>query len=86
MISIIIAIDSDGTENQQNIVTNSLKLEKLSGSVVAGGRFEQDSINFQLYHYIFSPLNRSSNGQYIIYSGIKVVHTICMYVLISYVI
>ena len=71
-ISIFVAINSDGTKEQQNNVTGSLKLE----SKTDVGEFEQDPTRFQLYHYIFSPLKRSNKGSYTIYSGINVVFTL----------
>ena len=69
VISIIVAIDSDGTVNQQDDVTNSLVLARPNDEEFMG-EFEQDSTNFQLYHYIFPPLRRQNMGQYVIYSGI----------------
>ena len=80
-ISIIVAIDSDGTKKQQSVVSNSLMLaSRDDGTFVK--KFVQDSGNFQLYHYLFSPLRRSNMGQYIIYSGINISdHTI--HILIS---
>ena len=70
VISIIVAIDSDGTVNQQDDVTNSLVLARPNNEDFMG-EFEQDSTDFQLYHYIFPPLRRQNMGQYIIYSGIS---------------
>ena len=79
MISIIVAIDSDGTVNQQDDVTNSLVLARPNDEEFMG-EFEQDSNNFQLYHYIFSPLQRKNMGQYVIYSGISVnIYLVCTY-------
>ena len=71
VISIIVAIDSDGTINQQDDVTNSLVLARPSDEDNIIGEFEQDSTNFQLYHYMFPPLQRQNMGQYVIYSGIN---------------
>ena len=68
VISIIVAIDSDGTINQQDDVTESLVLARPNDEDFIG-QFEQDSTNFQLYHYVFSPLQRRNMGPYIIYSG-----------------
>ena len=70
VISIIVAIDSDGTTSQQDDVTGSLVLARPDDEGFIG-EFEQDSDTFQLYHYMFSPLRRQNMGQYIIYSGIK---------------
>ena len=72
VISIIVAIDSDGTEEQQDNVTGSLVLARpFDDDDGFFGEFEQDSTNFQLYHHRFSPLQRESRGQYLIYSGTK---------------
>ena len=68
VISIIIAINSDGTEDQQNNVTNSLVIVNVNDNNFIEN-FEQDSVNFQLYHYIFPPLQRRNMGRYIVYSG-----------------
>ena len=70
MISIIVAIDSDGTTSQQDDVTESLILARTDDEEFVG-EFEQDSTNFQLYHYMFPPLRRENMGQYIMYSGNK---------------
>ena len=79
VISIIVAIDSDGTVNQQDDVTNSLVLARPNDEDFMG-EFEQDSNNFQLYHYIFPPLQRQNMGQYIIYSGISAnIYFVCIY-------
>ena len=80
IISIIIAIDSDGTEEQQDIITDSLVLARPNDDDIFG-EFEQDSDNFQLYHYMFPPLRRLNNGQYIIYSGIKSISFTCMHLI-----
>ena len=70
IISIIVAIDSDGTVSQQDdVVTDSLVLARPNDEDIID-IFEQDSNNFQLYHYMFPPLQRQNMGQYIIYSGI----------------
>ena len=71
-ISIFVVINSDGTKEQQNNVTGSLRLVNESSNTEVG-KFKQDPARFQLYHYIFPPLKRSDNGSYIIYSGIHVV-------------
>ena len=71
VISIIVAIDSDGTTSQQDDVTASLILACTNDEDFIG-EFEQDSANFQLYHYMFPPLRRENMGQYIMYSGNKV--------------
>ena len=68
VISVIVAIDSDGTISQQDDVTESLVLARPNDEDLIG-QFEQDSTDFQLYHYVFSPLQRRNMGQYIIYSG-----------------
>ena len=68
VISIIVAIDSDGTVSQQGDVTESLVLAHHDDEDFIG-EFEQDSNNFQLYHYMFPPLRRKNMGQYVIYSG-----------------
>ena len=70
VISIIVAIDSDGTISQQDDVTESLVLARPNDEDFIG-EFEQDSTDFQLYHYMFPPLRRENMGQYIIYSGTK---------------
>jgi len=74
-ISVIIAIDSDGTRSQQDNITNSLMLTHTnnSGAVVNVDGLEQDPDNFQRYHYIFPPVQRSSNGTYSITSGIALI-------------
>jgi len=73
VISIIIAIDSDGTRSQQDNVTNSLVFTHTNnnGDVVNVDGFEQDPENFQLYHYTFPPVQRSNNGTYTITSGMS---------------
>ena len=72
IISIIVAINSDGTVSQQDyVVTDSLVLARPNDEVNIG-IFEQDSNNFQLYHYMFPPLRRQNMGEYVIsYSGIN---------------
>ena len=70
VISIFVAIDSDGTISQQNNVTESLVLTGPNDIFV--GELEQDSTNFQLYHFMFLPLQRQNMGQYVISSGIYV--------------
>ena len=77
VISIIVAIDSDGTTSQQDDITVSLILDDEDFM----DEFEQDSTDFQLYHYMFPPLRRRNMGQYMIYSGIKT--SISMYVCIK---
>ena len=64
VISIIVAIDSDGTISQQDDVTESLVLVRPNDEDFKG-EFEQDPTNFQLYHYMFSPLRRENMGQYL---------------------
>ena len=71
VISIIVAINSDGTVSQQDdIVTDSLVIARRNDEDIIGV-FEQDSDNFQLYHYMFPPLQRRDMGahEYVIYSG-----------------
>ncbi|XP_065903440.1 uncharacterized protein [Dysidea avara] len=72
VISIIIAIYSDGTRSQQDNITNSLVLTHTSnnGDVVNVDGLEQDPVNFQLYHYTFLPVQNSSEGIYTITSAI----------------
>ena len=71
VISIIVAIDSDGTVSQQDdVVTNSLVIARLDDEDSIGV-FEQDPTNYQLYHYMFPPLRRQNMGQYTIYLGIN---------------
>ena len=70
VISIIVAIDSDGTISQQDDVTESLVLARPYDEDFIG-EFEQDSSTFQLYHYMFPPLRRQNMGRYIIFSGMK---------------
>ena len=70
VISIIVAIDSDGTVSQQDDITESLVLA-LPNDEDFIGEFEQDSTDFQLYHYMFPPLRRENMGRYFIYSGNK---------------
>jgi len=70
LISIIVAIDSDGTKDHQDDITDSLVVSRPNDGEFFG-IFEQDSTNFQLYHYMFAPLKRQDMGQYIIYSGIE---------------
>ena len=67
VISIVVAIDSDGTISQQNNVTESLVL---IGPNDFMDKFEQDSTDFQLYHFTFPPLQRQNMGRYMILSGI----------------
>ena len=75
VISIIVAIDSDGTEEQQDIITDSLVLARPNDNDFIG-EFEQDSKKFQLYHYMFPPLQRQNMGQYKIYAGIQLITTL----------
>jgi len=76
VISIIIAIDSDGSRSQQDNVTNSLVFTHTNnnGVVVNVDGLEQDPENFQLYHYTFSPVQRSDNGTYTIKSGMSLIN------------
>jgi len=71
VISIIIAIDSDGARSQQDNVTNSLVFTHTNndGLVVNVDGLKQDPGNFQLYHYTFPPIQRSSVVSYNITSG-----------------
>jgi len=71
VISVIIAIDSDGTRSQQDNVTNSLVFTHTNknGVVVNVDGLEQDPVNFQLYHYTFPPLQENNEGIYSIKSG-----------------
>ena len=76
-ISIIVAIDSDGTTSLQN---DTLVLARPNSDNIVG-EFQQDSDNFQLYHFMFPPLQRQDMGQYEIYSGINVTNYLsCMYI------
>ena len=69
LISIIVAIDSDGTVSQQDdVVTDSLVLARPNDEDIIGV-FEQDSNNFQLYHFMFPPLQKQDVGQYVISSS-----------------
>ena len=72
VISIIIAIDSDGTRSQQDNVTNSIVFTHTNnnGDVVSVDGLEQDPVNSQLYHYAFPPVQNSSEGIYAIQSGV----------------
>ena len=70
VISIIVAIDSDGTTSHQDVISESLVLTRRDDEDFMG-KFKQDSTNFQLYHYKFPPLKRQSMGRYVIYSGIR---------------
>jgi len=76
VISVIIAIDSDGTRSQQDNVTNSLVFNHTNnnGAVASVDGLEQDSENFQLYHYTFSPVQRSDNGTYTITSCMPLIN------------
>ena len=71
-ISVIIAIDSDGTRSLQDNVINSLVFTHTnnSGAVVNVVGLEQDPVKFQLYHYTFPPVQIDSTGNYIITSGL----------------
>ena len=85
VISIIVAIDSDGTISQQDDVTESLVLARPNDEDFIA-EFEQDSNNFQLYHYMFPPLRRKNTGQYVIYSGnddyyLPCTHTLALYLI-----
>ena len=79
VIDIVIAIDSDGTKSQQDIVTKSLVFTHTSnnGDVVNVDGLEQNPVNFQLYNYTFPPVQRSSVGNYTITSGTYVLSCIC---------
>ena len=68
VISIIVAIDSDGTTSHQHVISESLVLTRPNNEDFMG-KFEQDSTNFQLYHYMFPPLQRQNMGRYVISSG-----------------
>ena len=84
VISIIVAINSDGTASHQDVVTESLVLTRPDDEDFMR-KFEQDSTNFQLYHYMFPPLQRQNMGQYVISSGTRsntcvlILHTIFMF-------
>ena len=81
VISIIVAIDSDGTISQQDDVTQSLVLARPSDEDF-NGEFEQDPINFQLYHYMFPPLRRENMGQYLIGNKPNIYHVyICTHLI-----
>lgn len=71
VIRIVIAINSDGTIDQQRVTTDSLNFTHTRNDIpmlVEG--LEPDPLNFQLYEYTFPPLRRSSQGDYRIQSGI----------------
>jgi len=70
VISIIIAIDSDGTRTQQDNVTNSLLITHTNNDVISVDGLEQDPVNSQLYHYTLPPVENSSEGIYAIQSGV----------------
>ena len=65
VVSIIVAINSDGTLCLQN--DTPVLIRPNNDNIV--GEFQQDSDNFQLYHYMFPPLQTQDVGQYNIYSG-----------------
>ena len=84
-ISVIVAIDSDGTESQQDdVVTDSLLLARPDDENFIEVFFEQDPTSYQLYHYMFPPLQRKNMGQYIIYAGTITItlptHTLICYI------
>ena len=84
MISIIVAIDSDGTISQQDDITQSLVLARPNDDDF-NGEFEQDPINFQLYHYMFPPLRRKNMGQYLTSNKTNILlPCVCTYVLILF--
>ena len=84
VISIIVAIDSDGTVSQQNdIVTDSLILARTDDEDFIGV-FKHDPTNYQLYYYMFPPLQRQNMGQYIIYTGIITI-TLPIHMLMCYI-
>ena len=85
IISIIVAIDSDGTVSQQDdVVTDSVVLARPNDEDIIGV-FEQDSNNFQLYHYIFPPLRRQNMGQYVIFTGTYHYYYLTMYIFMYYI-
>ena len=86
VISIIVAIDSDGTISQQDDVTQSLVLARPNDEDF-NGEFEQDPINFQLYHYMFPPLRRENMDQYLIGNKPNIYHVyICTHLIQKYMI
>ena len=71
IIRIVIAINSDGTIDQQVVTTDSLSFTHTRNEVAMPLEgLEPDPLNFQLYEYTFPPLRRSSQGEYRIQSGI----------------
>ena len=76
VISVIIAINSDGTRSQQDNVTKSLVFAHTNNSRAAanGDELEQDPVNFQLYHYTFPPVQNNSEGIYAITSGTDIMY------------
>ena len=84
VISIIVAIDSYGTESQQNDVVNGSLVIAHHNNEDDPKVFQQDSDNFQLYSYMFTLLQRQNMGQYIIYAGIITI-TLPTYTLICYI-
>ena len=73
IIRIVIAINSNGTIDQQRETTDSLTFTHTSNGVMTTVEgLEPDPLNFQLYEYIFPPLRRSSEGDYRIQSGMYV--------------
>ena len=84
VISIIVAIDSDGTTSQQDDVTESLVLTRPNDEDFIG-EFEQDPTNFQLYHYMFPPLRRENMGQYLTGNKANIYHVyICTHLIQKY--
>jgi len=84
VISVIIAIDSDGTRSQQDNITNSLVLTHTSNSSTVfdvDGGFKQDPFNFQLYNYTFPPVTNSNEGNYTITSSRICAFVHCKYIL-----
>ena len=86
VISIIVAIDSDGTISQQDdVVTDSLVITRLDDEDIIDV-FEQDSTNFQLYHYMFPPLQRLDMGahEYVIHLG-TITNILPIHILMCYI-
>ena len=73
MIRIVIAINSDGTLDQQRRTTQSLIFTHTRNNVTMPiDGLEPDPLNFQLYQYTFPPLRRNSGGNYRIQSSMHV--------------
>lgn len=84
IISIIIAINSDGTIAQQRSTTDSLTFTHTrDGEMTPVEGLNPSPLSFQLYQYTFPPLRRSSQGDYRIQSSTYIhLSIIAMYTLI----